>query len=149
MGKPRGAAPRRKGATIEMRNERQMPAARSISRRMAKAALIAVGVGALSVTSLSGALAQDGDSSVIFGEGWPFPAGGSELIVDDWPFPNIPAPGSGGGTSVEDGSSGGDINVGGSQGGSITMGGGTGGISIGGGTGGSGSGGGSGGGAYG
>lgn len=94
-------------------------------RRIAKATVLALGIGAFGAAGLTGALAQN-DS--IFGEDWPFPSGGSGIFGEDWPFPS---------------GSGGNINVGGTSGGRITMGGG-GDISIGGGSSSSGSGGGSG-----
>lgn len=101
-------------------------------RRVARIAVLALAIAALSAASPGGALAQDGDDS-IFGDDWPFPSGGAGIFGDDWPFPSGGSEGSAG-----------NINVGGSTGSNITMGGGGGGISIGGGTSGSGSGGGSG-----
>jgi hypothetical protein len=124
-------------------------------RRLAKAAVVALGVAAFGGAGLSGALAQDDSVADVFGSGGSgvvaedlaesiiadvFASGGIEFD-DDLFVVDVPT----GGTGVSGG--GGDLNVGGNSGGTVTMGGGSsGGITVGGGTSGGGSGSGSGGG---
>lgn len=113
-------------------------------RRLARVAVLTVGLATLGAGGLSGALAQSDDAVVIGGEG----NGESGVFADGFPFPSGlfddeflsdifggDFPGGSGAASGD--ASGGDINVGGSSGGNITLGGG-GDISIGGGSSGSG-----------
>jgi hypothetical protein len=125
----------------------------SFRRRLAKVAVVALGVAAFGGAGLSGALAQDDSVADVFGSGGSgvfgedlaesiiadvFASGGFDFD-DDVFVVDVPT----GGTGISGGS--GDLNVGGNTGGSVTMGGGSsGGITIGGGVSGSGSGGGSG-----